>query len=141
MDENRKRFMKPLLMITIPFLAGFILSWYIWGYSKARHVDHKQVLQDTITYIATIESTNKNLADKVDNLETEVAALSQKGQQAGDAGAGMVSSLNRRIQSLESENVRLKSAVRNIETLARENPQLKERIQALVQVADTGNTP
>ena len=139
MDENRKKFVKPLLVIIIPFLAGFILSWYIWGYSKARHVDYKQVLQDTITYIASIESANKNLTARVESLETEVGTLNQKGQQAIDAG--MVSSLNKRIQALEGENVRLKGAVRNIETFARENPQLRDRLLPLVQIANTGNMP
>ncbi|HNY65681.1 MAG TPA: hypothetical protein PKM41_09580 [Deltaproteobacteria bacterium] len=114
MFENRRRAVIVVVSIVIPFLAGFVLSWYIWGRGGDKPVDYKQVLQETISYIGTLEEKNKALTGRVDSLDAELAVLRQKGQQTGSQSASTITALNQKVGALEAENQKLKGQIQSM---------------------------
>jgi cell division protein FtsB len=121
MDGKKNSFIVPLVLAVILFLAGIILGFSIWGVDRGEQVDHKQVLQDTINYIATIEHRNENLRERVGALETELAVAREQKQ-----------------ETVEQRTDEIASLRQQTETLREENQQLKSMVQSLTQQGDTG---
>ncbi len=142
MMEGKNKKIVILAAVIVPFLAGFLLSYYLWGFGKYKNLDHKRVLQETINYISIIENKNESLSTKLDTLETEVNSLKQREQQSPDQKtAAELAALNRKVAGLEQENLRLKTVITDIENFARENPAIKEKIDSLVAGAERRESP
>lgn len=137
-DAEGKTHVKAILsVILVIFIAGFVLGYYIWGYGTQKHSDYKDMLQQTITYITTLEEKNLELAKNVSTLENEVASLKK---QQGAPADSQVAQLTNRVAALEKENADLKAAVSLNEALTQENQQLRLKVQALVE-AMNGSRP
>ena len=141
MAEEKKRSIIPVIVVVIPALAGLVLGYYIWGAGRHAKVDYKQVLQETVNYISSLEQKNESLTSEVGALQSEVNSLKQQGQQSSSSTSDKITSLSRRVQSLEAENQRLKSTIQGIESFAQGDPVLREKIQGIVQQGGTGTAP
>lgn len=137
MAEEKKRSIIPFIAMVIPALAGLVLGYYIWGAGKHGKIDYKQVLQETVNYISSLEQKNESLTSEVGALQSEVNSLRQQGQQTSSTSS-TINSLSRRVQSLESENQRLENTIQRIESFAQGDPVLREKIQGIVQQGGTG---
>lgn len=137
-DAEGKTHVKAILfVILVIFIAGIVLGYYIWGYRTQKHADYRGMLQQTITYITTLEEKNLELAKKVSTLENEVSSLKK---QQGAPADSQVAQLTNRVAALEKENADLKAAVSLNEALTQENQQLRLKVQALVE-AMNGSRP
>jgi cell shape-determining protein MreC len=121
MDGKRKNFVAPLALAVVLFLTGIVLGFYIWGVDRGEQMDYKQVLRDTINYIATIEHRNENFRERVAALETELAVAREQGEESAEQLTGETESLKQQIQNLRNENRELRS-----------------NLQSLTQQQDTG---
>ena len=78
-DAEGKTHVKAILfVILVIFIAGFVLGYYIWGYRTQKNSDYKDMLQQTITYITTLEEKNLELAKSVSTLENEATSLKKR---------------------------------------------------------------
>ncbi len=114
MDGKRKRFVAPLALAVVLFLAGLILGFYIWGVDRGDQVDYKQTLGETIDYIATIEHRNENLRERVAALETEVAMAREQRAEGAEQRTEKIASLEQQIQNLRNENQELRSTLQSL---------------------------
>ena len=137
MTEQKKRSMVPMVISVMLFVVGLVLGYYIWGYKESDKIDYREVLQETINYIATLEHKNKTLRTQVDELETEVSMAKQKQTTSADQREGEMENLSERIAALEKENRDLRTAIDDNAQLARQNQELKEKIRALSEEMNT----
>jgi hypothetical protein len=127
-----------LIVLLVIFISGIILGYYIWGYQKQKHPDYREMLQQTITYISTIEEKNQELAKEISSLENELASLkTQQGIPVGSQAAR----LDERIAALEKENADLKAVVSQNVALVQENQQLRQKVQSLVEKMNASRPP
>jgi len=138
MEEEKSHIRSILVILLVIFLVGLFAGYYFWGYRKAQHPDYKDMLKQTISYIATLEQKNQELSTRAGSLENEVASL--KSQQAGQDDTTVVR-LNERLSVLEKENADLKSSVSSNEALVQENQQLRQRVQTLVEQMNSPKAP
>lgn len=126
------------VILVIIFLVGLFAGYYFWGYRRQQHPDYKEMLRQTISYIATLEEKNQELTGTVATLENEVESL--KKQQSAPVET-QVANLTDRLAVIEKENADLKAAVAEKEGLAQENQQLRQRVQTLVEELNTLRSP
>lgn len=126
------------VVLVIIFLGGLFLGYYFWGYREQQHPDHKEMLKQTISYIATLEEKNQELTAKVGTLENEVASF--KKQQSTPVET-QVADLSEKLAVIEKENADLRTSVAQKEGLAQENQQLRQRVQDLVEELNTLRPP
>lgn len=138
MTEEKSHAKALLVILLVLFLSGLFLGYYLWGYRGQQHPDYKDMLQQTITYITTLEEKNQAQVKEISSFENEVASL-KKQQRAPDDS--QITRLNERIAVLEKENADLKSAVSQNEALTQENQQLRQKVQTLVEDMNSSRTP
>jgi cell division protein FtsB len=138
MTEEKSHVRALLVILLVLFLFGLFLGYYIWGFQKQRHPDYKDMLQQTITYITTLEEKNQELAKEISGLENEVSSLKK---QQGMPENNQITKLNERVAVLEKENVDLKSVLSQNEALSQENQQLRQKVQALVEDMNVSRPP
>ena len=138
MTEEKSHVRALLVILLVLFLFGLFLGYYIWGFQKQRHPDYKDMLQQTITYITTLEEKNQELAKGISSLENEVSSLKK---QQGMPENNQITKLNERVAVLEKENVDLKSVLSQNEALSQENQQLRQKVQALVEDMNSSRPP
>jgi cell division protein FtsB len=138
MTEEKSHVRALLVILLVLFLFGLFLGYYIWGFQKQRHPDYKDMLQQTITYITTLEEKNQELAKEISGLENDVSSLKK---QQGMPENNQITKLNERVAVLEKENVDLKSVLSQNEALSQENQQLRQKVQALVEDMNSSRPP
>jgi cell division protein FtsB len=138
MTEEKSHVRALLVILLVLFLFGLFLGYYIWGFQKQKHPDYKDMLQQTITYITTLEEKNQELAKGISSLENEVSSLKK---QQGMPENSQITKLNERVAVLEKENVDLKSVLSQNEALSQENQQLRQKVQALVEDMNSSRPP
>ncbi len=138
MTEEKSHVRALLVIFLVLFLFGLFLGYYIWGFQKQRHPDYKDMLQQTITYITTLEEKNQELAKEISGLENDVSSLKK---QQGMPENNQITKLNERVAVLEKENVDLKSVLSQNEALSQENQQLRQKVQALVEAMNSSRPP
>ena len=138
MTEEKSHVRALLVILLVLFLFGLFLGYYIWGFQKQRHPDYKDMLQQTITYITTLEEKNQELAKEISGLENDVSSLKK---QQGMPENNQITKLNERVAVLEKENVDLKSVLSQNEALTQENQQLRQKVQVLVEDMNSSRPP
>lgn len=126
------------VILVVIFLGGLFVGYYFWGYRKQQHPDYKEMLRQTVSYIATLEEKNQELTSKVGALENEVDSL--KKQQSAPVDA-QVASLRDRLAVVEKENADLRTSVAEKEGLVQENQQLRQKVQTLVEELNGSRPP
>lgn len=126
------------VILVVIFLGGLFVGYYFWGYRKQQHPDYKEMLRQTVSYIATLEEKNKELTSKVGALENEVDSL--KKQQSAPVDI-QVANLRDRLAVMEKENADLKASVAEKEGIVQENQQLRQKVQTLVEELNGSRTP
>ncbi|MCU0576510.1 MAG: hypothetical protein MUD15_06765 [Desulfobacterota bacterium] len=134
-DKEKSHVRAMAVVLVVVFLVGIFLGYYIWGYRKQQHPDYKDMLKQTISYIATLEEKNQALTSKVGTLENDVVSLKKQQEISGEKSAGLPD----RMAVLEKENADLKASLKAQEGLIQENLQLRQKVQALVEQMNTGS--
>ncbi|MDT8272326.1 MAG: hypothetical protein RRA35_03950 [Desulfomonilia bacterium] len=137
MAEGKKKSMVPLIFPVLVFLVGLVLGYYFWGTKSTEQIDFKASLQQTITYIATLEHRNARLQDQVNSLENELALLEQKHLEVSSSGPDQVEHLTDRVNTLQRQNEELRATIADNLQLYEENQKLKERIDTLEHMLNT----
>jgi cell division protein FtsB len=138
MTEEKSHVRALLVIFLVLFLFGLFLGYYIWGFQKQRNPDYKEMLQQTIAYITTLEEKNQELAKGISGLENEVSSLKKQQEMPEN---NQITKLNERVAVLEKENVDLKSVLSQNEALSQENQQLRQKVQALVEDMNASRPP
>jgi hypothetical protein len=123
--ENKKILLNPIIIMSIiVFIVGFGLGFYIWGYHKADKKNYKEMLSDVISYIDSMERLNTDMSKEIDGLKKDNSMLKSP------SNAQLVG-LQSKIQSLQNENVSLRSMAGQSQYLIQENARLNSEIQML----------
>jgi chromosome segregation ATPase len=134
-DKEKSHVRAMAVVLVVVFLVGIFMGYYIWGYRKQQHPDYKDMLKQTISYIATLEEKNQALTSKVGTLENDVLSLKKQQEISGEKSAALPD----RMAVLEKENADLKASLKAQEGLIQENLQLRQKVQALVEQMNTGS--
>ena len=137
MTEEKSHVKVFSIIAIVIFLAGLSLGYY-WAYQRQKPTDYKKMLQETITYISTLEEKNQGMAKEMSGLQNDVAALKK---QQGIPEDNQLARLNERLAVLEKENADLKSTAGRNEELAQENQQLRQKVQTLVESMNSSSRP
>jgi hypothetical protein len=138
MPEEKSYVKASIIVALVILIAGISIGYYIWGYQRNKAPDYKEMLQQTIAYITTLEEKNQEMAKEMSALQNDVAALKK---QQGIPENNQVTRLNERLAVLEKENADLKSRAEQNEALAQENQQLRQKVQTLVESMNSSSRP
>ncbi|MEA3222588.1 MAG: hypothetical protein U9P49_05430 [Thermodesulfobacteriota bacterium] len=134
-EKKNKSSTAPIILAVVVFIIGLGLGYFLWGVNREKAPDYKNMLKETIDYIATIEHKNRQTIQKVDALENEIAMLQKEkvASEVSEETEVKIKEMEKEIQVLQEENASLKSSTTTQKEILQQNRMLKATIQQLTE--------
>lgn len=126
MIREKNEIIAYLVLLAVLFVVGVGLGYYIWGMERGEQPDYRTCLSKAAEHLAAIETSNRELHNKTEVLQKEIAALTVRIKEGPDK-------LNEQIRKLESQVASLTREKEKTVNVTTENRELKEQVKGLAQ--------